>query len=276
MKKLLFVILFILLFSVMAISFVGCEHVQVNIDETPPASPSEYKVVYVSDSVKADWFAPLVKLISNQEKAIYESDNEPPRPEEPSITYGCNMGLFDVNLDGVPELLVNLGGGSAGNDYFYIYDIFSGKKLGELEGGGENAWAVYYDISSSQYMTVGRYDWRIGSEGSQHFVTTIVFDETEQCFIEKTLFYSSYEYRYSESGLEVMVVKFSVDGKSTDFQSYHYAITDFYTEYALVPNTALRQYSWRDVSDEDDGYQERAEKMAQKLLYDQEFVSIGN
>ena len=123
---------------------------------------------------------------------------EPSRPNDPSIVAGCDMGLFDVNLDGVPELLLNLGGGSARNDYFYIYDILTGEKLGTINGGGSDAWAIYYDIESNTYIPIGRYDWGSRDSGSSHFVKTIIFDETVQEYCEKSLFYSAYEYDKKE------------------------------------------------------------------------------
>ena len=255
---------------------------------------NHYEVdVYVSDSEKEEWYNAIVKLISNQEESYGTPADgiigyKAPRPNDPSIAAGCDMGLFDVNLDGVPELLLNLGGGSAGNYYFYIYDIFSGMMLGTLNGGGSEAWAVYYDIPNNQYITIGRYDWRVGDSGSRHFVKTIVFDEEEQKYYEKSLFSSSYEYdkkqlvdengNFSGIDLEIADVSFGVNGAFAEFQSYHYDMTDFYQNHSLVPHTGIKLYYWSDVSDKDDSYQERAEKMAQMLLYGsgQKFVKQSN
>lgn len=275
------------------LSLTGCKQNQKSIEDNTNPLLVEYQEVYVPDSIKADWYDALVKLISNQEEAYGTPQDgiigyEAPRPNDPSIAAGCDMGLFDVNLDGVPELLLNLGGGSAGNDYFYIYDIISGKQLGTINGGSSDAWAVYYDTINNQYITVGRYDWRSGDSGSSHFVKTIIFDEEEQRYCEKSLFYSSYEYdkveRVDENGdfsgidLEIADVAFGVNGESAGFQSYHYALTEFYQKHCLVPNTGVKLYYWSDVSDMSDSYQERAEKMAQMLLYGsgQKFIYVGN
>ena len=276
---------------ILVLTFMGCEQENGVEDCNSIPLSNEYQEIYVSDDVKAEWYDPLVKLISNQDESYGNPQDgiigyKAPRPNDPSIAAGCDMGLFDVNLDGVPELLLNMGGGSAGNDYFYIYDVFTGEKIGTINGGGSEAWAVYYDVENNKYWPIGRYDWRSGDSGSIHFVKTIVFDENNQEYCEKSLFYSSYEYDKreltDENGdfygidLEIADVSFGVNGESTDFQSYHYDITDFYQNHCLVPNTSIKLFYWSDVSDENDSYQERAEKMAQMLLYGsgQKFIYV--
>lgn len=243
--------------------------------------------VYVSDSEKQEWYDALVKLVSNQERPLndsYDADYQAPRPDEPSIVAGYEMGLFDITGDGVPELLIDLGGGSAGNNFFFVYDIFSGEKLCEIEGGGELTWNVYYDIENAQYVPIGRYDWRSGVAGSMHYVTTIEYDRKDQTYAEKALFYAEYEYdqqiafddqgRFAGFDLEIASALYEINGEEKGFQEYHYAMTDFYQQHSLVPNTGLRLYSWSVVAEEKDDDQTRAEKMAKMLLFGsgQEFV----
>lgn len=246
--------------------------------------------IYVSDEEKKQWRDAIVKLISNQDEAYGEHGEimgyEPPRPDEPSIACGIDMGLFDVNVDGVPELLLNHGGGSAGNDFFSVYDILSGEHLGTIDGGGNKAWNIYYDIENDCFLPIGRYDWRSGDSGSMHYITTIRFSEEDQSYYEKTLFYSSYEYdkNYIEhedgkiGGIELSIadVDFQVDGEPSGFQGYHYDLTEFYQQHSLVPHTGLLLYYWGDVSEKGDSYQERAEKMADMLLFGsgQQFVKV--
>ena len=267
--------------------------------KTPKASkeknsyPSENDTMYVTDSQKAEWYAPLVKLISNQEEAYGNPADvilgyKPPPPDEPSIASGYRMGLFDVDLNGVPELMLDLGGGSAGNSYYYVYDIFSGERIGVVNGGGNEAWALYYDVKNEYYKNIGRYDWRVGDSGSVHYITTVCYNEEEKGYCEKYLFCSSYAYdkkqMLDENGepngmdLELADVSFSVDGEPEDFQEYHYALTEFYQEHSLVPHTGIKLFTWRDVSDNTDTYQARAEKMANRLLYSsgQKFLNVNN
>ena len=285
------IITFILLIS-MSITFCTCQ--KDDIEETYKSEEyNHYEVdIYVSDSEKEEWYNAIVKLISNQEEPYGTPADgiigyEAPRPDEPSIASGFDMGLFDVTGDGTPELLLNMGGGSAGNDFFYIYDIFTGKIVGQVDGGGKKAWAIYYDTENSKYLPIGRYDWRNGDSGSIHFITTIVFDDEDCTYREKGLFYSSLEYdkiqledeegKFAGIELEIDEVVFRVDGEPCGFQDYHYELTDFYQEHSLVPHTGLMLYYWSDVADEDDSYQKRAEKMAQMLLYGsgQKFVKTN-
>lgn len=266
----------------MSITLCAC---QKDIQEEQQKSKvyNHYEVdIYISDSEKEEWYDAIVKLISNQEEPYGTPADgiigyEAPRPDEPSIVWGLDMGLFDITGDGTPELLLNLGGGSAGNDYFYIYDIFSGMHIGVLGGGGDKAWNIYYDIQNDRYIPIGRYDLRSGDAGSSHHISTIQYSKEDQLYYEKALFYSAYEYdkiiTKDEDGkidsieLSIEDVDFMVNGEPEFFQDYHYKLTDFYQEYSLVPHTGLKLYYWSDVSDDDDSYQERAEKMAQMLLY---------
>ena len=101
------------------------------------------------------------------------------------------------------------------------------------------------------------------------------------------MFYSAYEYdkklltdeNGNQGGVEISIanVYFMVNGEPEFFQEYHYALTAFYQEHSLVPHTGLMLYYWSDVAEDDDSYQERAEKMAQMLLYGsgQKFVKAN-
>ena len=286
------IIIFVLLMYI-GISLCACRGEEHEVPQTTEKY-NHYEVdIYVSDSEKEEWYDAIVKLISNQEEPYGTPADgiigyEAPRPDEPSIACGLDMGLFDITGDGVPELLLNLGGGSAGNDYFYVYDIFTGDIVGQIDGGGEKAWSIYYDIENNKYLPIGRYDWRSGDSGSMHYITTIVYNAERQTYHEKGLFYSAYEYdkkllvdeNGKQGGVEISIadVDFKVNGEPEFFQEYHYELTDFYQEHSLVPHTGLKLYYWSDVSDDDDSYQERAEKMAQMLLFGsgQKFVKINN
>ena len=277
----------------MCITFCACQNDN-QAETQKPGECNHYEVdIYVDDSEKEEWYSAIVKLISNQEEPYGTPADgiigyEAPRPDEPSIVWGLDMGLFDITGDGIPELLLNLGGGSAGNDYFYIYDIFFGEHIGLIGGGGDSAWNIYYDIQNKRYIPIGRYDLRSGDSGSSHHIDTIQYSVEHQSYFGKELFYSAYEYdkkmlvdeNGNQGGVEISIadVDFRVNGEPEFFQEYHYELTDFYQEHSLVPHTGLMLYYWSDVSDDDDSYQERAEKMAEMLLYGsgQQFVKINN
>ncbi len=264
-------LLVLAMLALMMLSLASCQKSRAGQDD-----------IYVTEAQKKEWYDALVKLISNEQADI--DDTRAPRPDEPSIANGVEMGLFDMTGDGVPELFVNLGGGSAGNDFFYVYDIFSGEQIADVDGGGECAWNMYYDVENDCFEPIGRYDLRSGDAGSMHYVTTIEYDQKDKKYLEKQLFSAVYEYdnqmvfdelgRFAGFEQEIEYAEYELDGEAANFQKYHYAMTAFYQQHSLVPHTGLRLFSWYDVSDDRDDNQTRAEKMAKMLLFEsgQEFV----
>lgn len=239
--------------------------------------------IYATDAEKREWRDAIVKLISNQKYDYGDWDEqEMPRPNDPCIEYGYSMGLFDINMDGIPELLLDLGGGSLGNYYFYAYDIMTGEHIAQIDGGVNGEWSFYYDMENETYRPIGIYTWRDGSLGCMNFVTTIAFDEEDKCYVEKCLFYSEYsyyyilDYDYDSMEPHPASVKFLIEGKPHASQNYYYYMVKFFQKHSLVPHTGLKLYQWDDVSDEEDDDWERAEKMAEKLLFDseQKFIKI--
>lgn len=288
MKK---TIMFVLCLG-LSLLLIGCENQNIGDKQNNSNTYSiNYTDLFVSDLDKEEWYEPLVKLISNQEKAYGIPQDgilgyKPPRPDEPSIAEGYRMGLFDVNIDGTPELLVDLGGGSAGNSYYFIYDIISGKHIGTINGGGVDSWCIYYNTSKEQFVSIGSYSWRSGDACDMHFITTIRFFDKSQKFDEDLLFYLKYEYEKiaikDENGhttgydIKIAEVAFGAKDSKCDHDEYYIAYDEFLMTNILIPSTGLKLYRWSDVSDEGDTYEERAAKMARMLLYDsgQKFIKV--
>ena len=262
---------------------VACE---TKINDVMPNDSNKYIINYadllIADSDKQEWYEPLVKLISNQEKSYGNPADGiigymPPRPDEPSIAEGYRMGLFDVNIDGTPELLVDLGGGSAGNSYYYIYDIISGEHIGTINGGGIDGWCMYYNTTEEQFVPIGRCSWRSGDACDMHFTTAIGFSGETEMLEEKPLFYLEYEYDKTkiqgESGqeagydMQIAEVIFAVNGSQCNHDEYYSAYDEFLMANILIPDTGLKLYRWSDVSKEGDSLEEKAAKMAETLLY---------
>ena len=285
-------ILIIAIAVAILMSSVSCAESNKNVTADTPDKNTALSDIYVLREEKETWYSAIVKLISNQDVPYGNPEEgiigyKPPRANEPSIAAGYSMGLFDVDIDGVPELLLDLGGGSSGNNFFNIYDIFSGKLIGNMSGGGQNVWAMYYDIENDCYMPVGRYDLRSGDSGSMHYIDTLAYDAETQMYYGKTLFYSAYEYdkKYdlTEDGkmtnVELVIedVEFKSELSVGEYSGYHNDVTAFYQTHSLVPYTGLKLYRWDDVSEDDESDKVRAEKMAAMLLYGsgQEFVKIS-
>lgn len=270
----------------------GCENKNIgDIQNTSNAYIINYTELFVSDSDKEEWYEPLVKLISNQEKSYGNPvdgiiGHAPPRPDEPSIAEGYRMGLFDVNIDGTPELLVDLGGGSAGNSYYYIYDIISGEHIGAINGGGVDSWCIYYNTSKEKFVPIGSYSWRSGDACDMHFISTIRFSDKSPKFDEDLLFYLEYEYdkiaikdenrRITGYDIKIAEVAFGANNSKCDHDEYYMSYDEFLMTNILIPSTGLKLYRWSDVSNESDNNEKRSAKMARMLLYDsgQKFIKV--
>ncbi len=274
MKQYIFKVFLVLLL----LPLVGCSKVRSSAKDPFDSYVGEYKSIYVSDEEKAAWFAPIVKLISNQEELIEDEYGrglgyEAPRPNEPSISYGWSIGLFDVTMDGVPEVIVNCGGGSSGCVFLEVYDIFSGQEIGNMDSNGKDGcWGIYYNLETGKYFPLGSYSWNSGWDTELRYITTISYNEELQGYNESCLFYA--RYFYEDSDYAVAHISCSVNGEDVIEPNYQYRMTRFYQENCLLPQTGIKMYSWSSVSDSDDSYQERAEKMARMLLYGsgQQFV----
>ncbi len=246
----------------------------------------DFEKLYISDDEKATWYDALVKLISNQEKMCVDKERDfidflPPRPDEPSIPYSSSMGLYDLNFDGVPELVVNTGGGSSGASHLCMYDIFTGREIASLGGGG-GTFGIYYDIENKCFKHVGRYDLRGGAYASSHYITEVVYDAEKDEYSQNNLFYAFYEYKDSRMRddnsfgdgpmVEIADVDFKVNGEGEYCQIYYYLLSSFYEKNSLVPHTnlGLHYLGLNDVYNMDDSDLVRAQKITTVLLSDNE------
>ena len=210
----------------------------------------------------------------------------PPRPDEPSITMGVSLGLFDVTLDGFPELFVDLGGGSAGNAYYYVYDIITGEMLGDVHGGVATSPAIYLNLKTGEYEVIERYTYRGGATAISESIGMLIFDDETNNIREKNLFCSFYVYdwifltdengNFEGSDLEISEVGFFVDDESSDHEDYHYFLNYFESTHSLIPNTSMRRVSSYDFREYSDSPQIKAEKIANALVYEseQKFVKM--
>lgn len=266
----------------LTLSLLGYSRVTSSAKDFEDPYTKEYESIYISDQEKAAWFDPLARLLSNQEELIEDEYGRglgyaPPYPDRPSISDGWGIGLFDINIDGVPELVVDAGGGSSGCNLYYLYDIFSGEQIDDISGTSENdSWGLYYNLENDQYFPLGRYSYRGGWGSNSHFTVTVRYDETEKQYKHILLFFS--RYYYEEYDGDEAYVEFRVNDEPTDSEGFQYHERIFYQENCLLPNTGIKFYDWHEVSDQDDSYEERAEKMARMLLYGsgQRFVRVDD
>ncbi|MBO5270131.1 MAG: hypothetical protein J6B77_05055 [Clostridia bacterium] len=300
-------------------SCVGCDRTQVgdvpegeesvqgsdtqaeSVTEETVRTETVYRVLYedvrfLSAQARESLRAPLTYLLSNRKVVIAEGGDilgyTSLYPDRPCIENGYQLGLFDINVDGVPELLVNLGGGSAGNAFYYVYDVQTGEQLGSLHGGHDRSWCVYFCTETGRYESIGQFEWRIGWMGKERYVHRADIGERMsgdgELLYESEWLYAYYEIdavnvdltkEEIDAGISsawdeaYTGVSFRVDGSHAYIDDYFDACDTFAQSYIRIPETALRLIDWDDVCDLKEDQSVRAEKMAEALLSSgQEFI----
>lgn len=316
MKKILVVIVFFLVFSLFLSACSGDETVKT--DETNWALESDaddetaemIEIVEVvgnfqktfdlsgdADYCVVDgyrlWFLPdselealregLVELLSNPTVAYYEGDGligyKPVDPDKPYIQGGSTHALFDVTMDGIPELLVIPHGysGSSGMVRYYAYDIESGREVGALPGGNALSWCMYFNTEEDTLSGVGQFWYRYGWPERDRFISKIGWSEMHGKYTSKAFLNIYHDVnrekiegeKNSHGGdtyLETTETKFYVNARETDMDTYYYYYDNFVYNNIRISETMLSSLHLRDVCDDDDSYEEKAEKMADALL----------
>ena len=261
-----------------------------------------YKIEYmdfafIPEQEKQAWRQPLINLLNNEKIPRYSNGGDLLGydylyPDSPCIDIGRSLALFDVNVDGTPELLVNLGGGTAGNAFYAVYDIYTGRELGYMDGGHDDSWCTYFNTASGIYESIGCFRWRCGWMGQTTFVNKasipdrLSMDEPEVYeytwietyyeidMVEVPLTPEEKEKGYDSAHEDVYPgVKFWVNGDLADIYTYFDAQEDFDKNYVRIAETGITLVSWDSVTEEGDDVGTRAAKMADALLsLNQKFV----
>ncbi|MBE6544235.1 MAG: hypothetical protein E7675_07515 [Ruminococcaceae bacterium] len=177
--------------------------------------------------------------------------------------YGINvaMALFDFDLDGTPELLSFLDGGSSGSLYADIYDINTKQSIGTLYIGrfGSTSFkgsiCVYVNAAgeyrvieygttqsglSHRYRTVGEYSY---SKAKNELEYTGLF--SSEHIDDRGL---SLEEDINTKGY--VDVKYKKDGVVVDHDDYYKEFEDFLNENTRLSNTGIVLIYWKDVEDD--------------------------
>ena len=251
---------------------------------------------FVDAETKKEWKEPLAKLLSNVlipygehgEILGYEATIDSKLPVIPQC-YEC--GLLDITMDGVPELLVHPFGysGSSGTATYFVYNIYSGQRLGEIDGGNGQSWCFYYNTEYDSVDLIGQYWLRGGWEWRERYITEAWYDEASMECFEMQHFCTTHEI----TGEQTDIVDEDPDDMfytATWVESYpnttYYVghqesyLDDYYAEYnefimthIRIPETELILFNWDDVSADEDDYATKGAKMAEALISsDQEFI----
>lgn len=178
MKRHLLKLLALLLTFAACVCWGGCQ-----------AKPYHYcvidgkKIEFVGNAKKQDWEKPLAKLLSNVLLPISKGGDivgEYPAVDAnaPAIPDFSECGLFDVTMDGVPELLIIPRGstGSSGAVVFQVYDIYSGKYIGDISGDWSGDLCMYYHTETDELQAFSRYRFREGWAGRTRYIDAVKYD----------------------------------------------------------------------------------------------------
>lgn len=231
------------------------------------------KIEFASEYESEKWREPLEKLLSNTfGKEFYDDATgtivieEAPYPERPSVERGYGCALYDLNFDGTPELLVNMGGGSAGNIPYMVYDIYTGENVGSLESSPGDCVCSYYDLQAREVKVINQSYWRSGWS-SKLFFTYVITPDGEGGFCEESYLQCGYDMSLSDSYSIVCTgMHCRIWGKTAEPEFYLAECDEFEKNYIRINETGLKYVAWYNVEKKGDTPDERGEKMAAALL----------
>ncbi len=256
------------------------------------------EIYFIDDEAKIEWTEPLAKLLANVLVAYgehgeimgYEAAVDSDAPAIPEF-YEC--GLMDFTGDGIPELLVNPIGyfGSSGVITYFAYDIYSGERIGFIDGGFNQSWCLYYYLEDDSIATIGQYWLRGGWSWRGKYLTKISFNTDVMEYCEEIMLRSAHDVdavqvediydeeigEYIEAWEEIYPdTKYFCGIDEVSIDTYFAEYDHFARNYFRIPETEIVFFCWEDVSSKNDGYIVRGEKMAKALVTsEQEFIIIS-
>lgn len=220
---------------------------------------------FVSDEDMNAWRGPLVEVLS-----AVGADSD-------------GAALFDLDLDGTPEVLLYSRGGSLGNVWYDVYDLYTGSLLRPVgdrqwmdDGGfGMNAygdWTVCVNPENGRPQILHQYKHRSGYRElyvSAEILTYTFADGAVSCTHEP-LFHETLTYAlkddadntYSSETILYNHVTYSARGQETDRGVYLAARETFEQTWQRVNHTSMRVIPW----ETSDGERLDASDMAERLL----------
>ena len=256
----LILITVILLFS--ALSHASCS--EPLSDEHTQQTIGDKTFTFASQKDKEAWRKPLERLLANAYGVSAEDREDPTYKDLPTFWGGKECALLDVTLDGVPELIINYGGGTAGNHAYGIFDLYTGADLGSFDADHEDDWRVYYNTDLDLICLMGVYGFREGWDINYTFHSQLAYNAERGEYTSRVL----YETRSVIKNMndDSPQVTYYVGDQKVSEADYTAAMEAYEQSYLELENTKLTFFSWYDLDAEEDNAKDRAKKMADLLL----------
>ena len=189
--------------------------------------------------------------------------------DSPTVIPGIEYGLFDVNLDGVPELFVHPYGytGSSGTATYSVFDIYRGENIGVIQSGQDD-WCVYVESGTSKLVIMGEYITRGGWAGHSYACVMLGFASdagvlTERCVLSSHNSYIGSDNSDVNDGWSAV---YYVDEEKTGPEMYLHSSKLLKESYARIPEMKLVMVCDEHYYDLDISMEEHARYIVDLLL----------
>lgn len=171
---------------------------------------------------------------------------------------GYALALFDIDNDGIPEIIEAEASGSSGGVLYIAYDMKTGKVEADFTGGvfhseHSEVWCVYRDIETNTYKIIENSTTRGGSTGFTRHISELQYDTNTYECTEKSLF--SISYNIEETVVDNELVEDTVtvyhyyNGERVTASEYNYQYDLFIASHIRIPETGMKLIRWVDVED---------------------------
>lgn len=196
---------------------------------------------------------------------------------------GYAVALFDLNYDGVPEIIEVEASGFSGGVNYIAYDMSDGNVVATFGGGvfhseHSGAWCVYLDTETGSYKTIENSTTRGGSTVLRRNISELAFEEDLTTYTEKSLFYVKYDIEEDVVDGELVESKVSANhyycDENVSVSEYNYQYDLFIASHIRIPETGMKLIRWVDVEDKNNP-DASVNNMVEALLSSgQKFVNV--
>lgn len=244
--------------------------------------------VYYADVSDYEYLRPYVeRLLANEQQAVvdYEEKSiagwEAPDPDAPYILPSISYALYDITLDGIPELVTDgMGyGGSSGGTTFFVYDIITGEEIGVIGCGARGSWSTYFDFYNETLLHLSSYWLRCGWAESSRYLSGIERSESDGLY--RTKDYFEYIITYDEvvfpdgvRGLDMIESKYYAYGEEMEAEKFFLKREDFEANAKRLPQTEMISLYYSDVCPDEENLQRKAKNMAKALFSTEQKIAL--